>query len=75
MTEHGADTIGGDIIASMDVCALQECTLVVKINADCVIGREQRGMVVTIYLDPENTQGSTPDILMELEWTGAHIIR
>ncbi|KUJ17560.1 uncharacterized protein LY89DRAFT_668872 [Mollisia scopiformis] len=35
---------------------------------------DERGVVVTIYHDPENTQGSTNDTIFPLEWTGAALL-
>ena len=40
-----------------------------------IIGRDTRGMVVSIYLDPENDQGSTRETLVELEWTQGHLVQ
>lgn len=33
-----------------------------------VTGRDERGLVVDIFLDPENPQGSTVETLHDLEW-------
>jgi hypothetical protein len=44
-------------------------------NADPHAGRDKRGVVVTIYLDPENRDGgSTSDILSKLEWEGGRLV-
>ncbi|TVY73453.1 hypothetical protein LSUE1_G007726, partial [Lachnellula suecica] len=36
--------------------------------------RERRGMVVSIYLDPENPQYSTTQTISDLEWTGGSLL-
>jgi hypothetical protein len=38
-------------------------------KAKCFKGRTGRGKVVTIYLDPENPEGSTENTLYALEWS------
>jgi len=35
---------------------------------------EQRGVVATVYYDPENPLGSTGDILYALEWTAGRLV-
>jgi len=37
--------------------------------------RGERGKVVTIYLDPENPEGSTPTNIYMLEWTGGSMLQ
>jgi len=40
-----------------------------------MLGRDARGLVVSIYYDPENNDGSTRDALYNLEWNmGALLI-
>lgn len=55
--------------------ALVNVNIYINYVADYITGREARGMVVTIYLDPENEQGSTFDTLHALEWSRGGILR
>jgi len=44
------------------------------LNADVNTGRDGRGKVVSIYLDPDNPGGSTREALRELEWESGHVL-
>jgi hypothetical protein len=39
-----------------------------------VTGKDERGLVVDIFLDPENLQGSTVETLHDLEWNGKALV-
>lgn len=45
------------------------------VDSNTTTGREQRGIVVEIFLDPNNPQGSTSDILFGLEMSGGPLVR
>jgi hypothetical protein len=45
------------------------------VNTNTTTGRDQRGIVVEIFLDPNNPQGSTSDILRNLEMSEGPILQ
>lgn len=55
--------------------SISSADVLIECIADSFIGREERGIVVSIYLDPDNEQGSTSNTLYSLEWTSASILR
>lgn len=56
-------------------CIHIKCLTLASAVIDYVAGQDRRGKVVTIYLDPENPQGSTQTTLHELEWTSGAVLR
>jgi hypothetical protein len=50
-------------------------TIHINVNdTNSVAGLAERGVVVSIYLDPDNEEGSTHQILENLEWACRAVI-
>lgn len=61
------------MVEVMDVCS--NLTQHEGLGADYREGSDQRGVVVHVYLDPANPDGSTWDTLPDLEAEGSPLIQ
>jgi hypothetical protein len=54
---------------TIDIMGVRNTMHISANDTNPVVGLAQRGVVVSIYLDPDNEEGSTQQILEDLELT------